>query len=66
MRMVIKEELDIEKIVNLTPEQAKARYSIGRDNIKRIAEQAGAIIRIGRKILYNRKKLDAYFENHAE
>lgn len=56
-------DVDLDKIVNLTLEEAKTRYSIGEGNLIAIADEAGAIIRIGRKKLYSRKVLDEYFDS---
>ena len=42
---------------------AQCRYSLGYATIRKIAEQENAIVRIGRRTLYNREKLDAYFDS---
>lgn len=55
-------QVSLNDVVNLTKEEAQARYSIGESNLSLIADEAGAIIRIGRKKLYSRKVLDEYFE----
>ncbi len=47
----------------LTVEDAKARYSLGRDSIKQIAQQQGAIVRIGRAVRVNINVLDNYFDS---
>lgn len=54
--------VNLDQIVNLTLEEAKARYSVGGGNLREIADEAGAIIRIGRKCLYSRQVLDDYFK----
>lgn len=69
MKPIKAEEIDIEKMVLLTLQQAKSRYNIGSDNIRAIADNIGATVRIGEsggKVLYHRKKLDNYFDNYAE
>lgn len=69
MRAAKTKPIDIDKVINLTQEQAMSRYNVGKCNLRVLAEEIGAIVRIGAgnsRILYNRKKLDAYFENHAE
>lgn len=38
-----------------------ARYGLGRALMRRTAEKAGAVIRIGRAVLFDVEKLDAYF-----
>lgn len=57
------ENVDLDKIINLSEEQAKTRYNIGRCALVEISERIGANVRVGARRLYNRKKLDAYFEN---
>jgi len=69
MRPVKANELNIENVILLTAEQAKGRYNLGLNNLRILAESIGAVVRVGAsggKILYHRKKLDDYFENHAE
>ena len=46
-----------------TVAQAKVRYNIGRDSVVQIAEAAGAIVRIGRKVLINFTKMDQYIDD---
>ena len=58
-----KMKVSLNEIVNLTEEEAQARYSIGKHRLTDIADEAGAIIRIGRKKLYSRKVLDEYFDS---
>lgn len=38
----------------------------GRSTARRIAKEADAEIRIGRRCLYKRKKIEAYIENVSE
>lgn len=62
----LRNNVDLDKVILLTLEQAKVRYNIGRNNIKILADEIGAAVPVGAsggKILFNRKKLDAYFEN---
>ncbi len=44
-------------------DQAKARYGLGRDTILRIAAEAGAIVRIGRRRVINFSKFDQYIDS---
>ena len=46
-----------------TVSQAKARYNIGRDSVIQLAEDAGAIVHIGRRVLINFTKLDQYIDD---
>ncbi len=45
-----------------TISQAKTRYNIGRDSVVELAENAGAIVHIGRRVLINFSKLDQYID----
>lgn len=59
---------NLNEVVLLTLDQAKARYNIGRNNLKILADEIGATVHVGAsgsKVLYVRKKLDDYFENYA-
>lgn len=44
-------------------EQACQRYNLGRDAMYRTAENAQAVVRIGRSLLINFSKLDAYIDS---
>lgn len=46
-----------------TVSQAKVRYNVGRDTIMQLAEDAGAIVHIGRRVLINFTKLDQYIDD---
>ena len=39
------------------------RYGCGRYTIERIAKEAGAKIILGRRVLYNFRKMDAFMDN---
>ncbi len=61
------EKASLNEIINLTEAQAKTRYNIGRDRLKKIAEEAGAVYYVGSSIrLYSRPILDEWFTRHAE
>ena len=44
-------------------EQACARYGVGRNTMRQIAEQAGAVIRIGRNYLIDFQAVDRYLDS---
>ncbi|RGD95189.1 hypothetical protein DW644_03785 [Clostridiales bacterium AM23-16LB] len=46
-----------------TLEQAAGRYSFGRNAMRRIAGEAGAIIKIGRSVRVNFTILDQYMDD---
>ena len=66
MRNLKTSHIDVGQVTALTLEQAKARYNIGTSNLFKIADKAEANIRIGKKRLYSRSKLDKYFEDLAD
>lgn len=49
----------------ISQEQAKARYNIGTYMIDKVAGEAKAIVRIGRRKVYLVGKLDDYFNKLA-
>lgn len=44
-------------------EEACARYGLGRASMRHVAEDAGAIIRIGKRLLVNYEKVDRYMDS---
>ena len=47
-------------------DDACARYNLGRNSMRRVAEDAGAVVRIGRSYLVNFDKVDSYMDALAE
>ena len=47
-------------------EQACARYGLGRNTLRKTAEDAGAVIRIGKCYLINFSKVDDYMDSISE
>ena len=47
-------------------EQACIRYSIGHNAMRQVAEDAGAVIRIGKSYLINFTKVDVYMDSISE
>lgn len=39
-----------------------ARYSVGRQTMRRIAEDANAVIRVGKRYLLNFERIDRYMD----
>lgn len=60
------ENISLNEVINLTEEQAKGRYNVGRTNLREIADRAGANVRIGTKRLFSRPILDEFFTKTAE
>lgn len=62
MKKLKNDKVDLNQVVALTLDQVKARYNIGANTARKIADEIGANIRLGeRKRLFNRKILDEYF-----
>lgn len=40
--------------------------SLGRNTADEVGKKAGAVVRIGRRKLYNVKKIQAYLDAHSE
>ncbi len=43
-------------------DQACQRYNLGRNYMRQVAEDAGAVIRVGKSLLINFDKVDAYMD----
>lgn len=44
-------------------EELRAYTSLGRNNAMKLGEQIGARVKIGRRVLWDRKKIDEYFNS---
>ena len=47
-------------------DDACARYGLGKANMRKVAEDAGAIIRIGKRLLVNYAKVDTYMNSISQ
>lgn len=47
-------------------DQACLRYGLGRNSIRKVAEAAGAEIKIGKSYLINFTKVDSYMDSLSE
>ena len=65
MRKIKIETPEMEPLAN-SQEQAKARYNMGTYMIDKVAGDAKAIVRIGRRKVYLVGKLDDYINKLAE
>ena len=43
-------------------EQACMRYGLGKNTMRKVADEAGAVIRIGKSYLVNFQKVDEYMD----
>lgn len=63
----VNENVSMNEILVLSELQAKTRYNIGRNMLLDVANEAGAVVRLGsRKNGYLREVLDDYFRRMAE
>ncbi|MGN0323617.1 MAG: DUF6462 family protein [Oliverpabstia sp.] len=47
-------------------EQACMRYGLGKSTMRKVADEAGAVVRIGKCYLVNFSKVDAYMDSISE
>ncbi|MCI6858503.1 MAG: DUF6462 family protein [Eubacterium sp.] len=47
-------------------EQACMRYGLGKNSMRKVADEAGAVIRIGKSYLVNFQKVDEYMDRMSE
>ena len=59
------ESIDLNNVEALSMSQTKIRYGLGYEAIQRAARECGALISVGSRRLYSRRKLDKYFESLA-
>lgn len=45
--------------------EACARYGLGKISMKKLADEAGATIHVGRRVILHFGKIDAYLEQQA-
>lgn len=55
--------ISLDDVTLLTKLQAATRYNIGCGTIKKISDDIGATVFIGKKILFHRQTLDEYFNS---
>lgn len=55
--------VDVSKNITVDIETLKGMLGVGRASATMVAEQAGAVVQIGRRKLYNVKKIEDYINN---
>lgn len=66
-KLQVNENVSLNDVIVLSEVQAKTRYNVGRNRLLELANDAGAIIKIGcRRNGYLREVLDDYFKHKAE
>lgn len=58
--------LTLDEIMLLSKMQAITRYNLGATTIRKVADECGAIVHIGKRVVYHRQILDDYFMSIAE
>lgn len=60
------EDMNLNQVITLSEDQARARYNIGKKKLVEVATKAQALVKLGsRKNLYLREKLDEYLVNRG-
>ena len=62
-RRTVKPAKDDKEIRTGGIEEACARYGLGKASMRRVAEDAGAVIRIGKRYLINFMRVDLYMDS---
>lgn len=47
-------------------EELRAYTNLGRNNAMKLGEEIGAKVKIGKRVLWDRKKIDKYFDTLTE
>lgn len=63
--MLQRERVDTDVIKTGRIPEGMRRYGLGREVLKRTAEEAGAVVRIGRTFLINFEKLDEFMDKRS-
>lgn len=58
--------LTLDEIMLLSKMQAITRYNLGATTIRKVADECGAIVHIGKRVVFHRQILDDYFMSIAE
>ena len=48
-----------------TPTLLQAYLNVGRITARSIADQSGAVVKIGKRVLFDKKKIDEYIDRQA-
>jgi hypothetical protein len=64
--MNARKETQINMKMLVTTKELAQILSIGINNARNVGEQAGAVIHIGKRRLYNLSKIEQYIDSHTE
>ena len=65
MNKTIQSDLDISKKILLNTKELQIMLSCGRFSAVKLGEDAQARVEVGKRVLWNRKKIEKYLENIA-
>ena len=65
-RRIVKPLEDKEEVRTGGLTEACARYGLGKASMRRVAEDAGAVIRIGKRYLVNYRRVDLYMDSISQ
>lgn len=55
--------MNIREKVNLSIDEARELFGLGRQSLMRVASECGAVIKVGKRTLLSRSDLEDYFQN---
>ena len=62
----LKANVNSEKSITGTMDQARERYNLGHCTIRKLADECDATLKIGKSVRYDFQKLDAYILSFRE
>mgnify|MGYP001230968824 CR=1 FL=1 len=65
-KRTVDDRVRLDEMKALNREQLADYLSIGTQNATKLAEEAGAIIRVGKRVLFNRSLIDEYIDEISE
>lgn len=65
-KRTVNERVRLDEMKALNREQLADYLSLGTQNATKLAEEAGAVIRIGKRVLFNRDLVNQYIDEISE
>lgn len=63
MNLRVKEHTQPTNVRLMDTEELRAYTNLGRNNAMKLGEEIGARVQIGRRVLWDKKKVDEYFDS---
>lgn len=63
MNLRTKENVQSTNVRLMDTEELRAYTNLGRNNAMKLGEEIGARVQIGRRVLWDKKKVDEYFDS---